>query len=286
MKLFDEERVAVGSGTDPLPQLPILRACLDICRTGIAPDATQLLEQTDRLFFVKRLDQRCGCVWIAVAPRGPVFQQVRPSHAKQENRRVARERSHLLYKVEERLFAPMQIVEHTNQRRVLRFLLEQLEERPGDLLCARPRLDLPEQRTNRGCGRLVLGQRIELLDDLHYRPVRDPLAIRQTTSAHHPRLQPGKKLGGQPRLPDPGVPEDRKQPAGALTQRLVEDGPQLLQLGLAPNHRRRTSMFRRRATQRQKFPGSHRLRLPFQLQRPDGRHVDRALDESHRAGAQ
>jgi hypothetical protein len=79
--------------------------------------------------------------------------------------------------VEQRLLSPVHVVEHTNERTLLRLLLEQLAEGPRDFLGGRRRLRLAEQRAKRQ-GRIALRQRTELLDDLDHRPVRDPLAVR------------------------------------------------------------------------------------------------------------
>ena len=84
----------------------------------------------------------------------------RAMHSEQQ-RRARREQSHRLDEVEERLLAPLQVVEADDERRLL---LEQLAERPGDLVRARRTVALAEQRSHRGGGLLVGGQGVELLD--------------------------------------------------------------------------------------------------------------------------
>ena len=51
--------------------------------------------------------------------------------AEQQDRRAGREQGDVLDEVEERLLAPLDVVEQADERRLL---LEQLAERPGDLL--------------------------------------------------------------------------------------------------------------------------------------------------------
>ena len=63
--------------------------------------------------------------------------------ADQEHRRARREQRDLLDEVEERLLAPLDVVEHDHERRRL---LEQLAERPRDLVGRGRRVPLPEQR--------------------------------------------------------------------------------------------------------------------------------------------
>ena len=86
------------------PSVALLAACLD---------ASQLLEQAIALGVVERLEQGGRRVPFAAAPARPPLQQLRPRHAEQEDRRVARQVADLLHQVEERLLSPVQIVEHT-----------------------------------------------------------------------------------------------------------------------------------------------------------------------------
>ena len=72
-------------------------------------------------------------------PGGAAVEQLRAGHAEQQERGAAGEQRDVLDQVEERLLAPLDVVEHDDERRLL---LEQLAERPGDLLRRRPRLRL------------------------------------------------------------------------------------------------------------------------------------------------
>jgi hypothetical protein len=58
----------------------------------------------------------------------------------------------VLEEVEQRLVGPLHVVEGTDKRMRLRFLLEQLAELPGDLLGASGQLGLSEQRPQRPRG--------------------------------------------------------------------------------------------------------------------------------------
>ena len=73
-------------------------------------------------------------------PGGAAVEQLRAGHAEQQERGAAREQRDMLDQVEERLLAPLDVVEHDDERRLL---LEQLAERPADLLRRRPASDSP-----------------------------------------------------------------------------------------------------------------------------------------------
>ena len=97
-----------------------------------------------------------------------------------------------------------------------RLLLEQLAERPGDLVSARPDVRLAQQRSDRRRRDRIRRQRRELLHHLDDRPVGDPVAVGQTAPAHDARLHGGECLGDQPRLAHPGVADHRHQLAARL----------------------------------------------------------------------
>jgi hypothetical protein len=79
-------------------------------------------------------------------------------------------------------------------------LLDQLAEGQGDLLGRGCGLRLTEQRPD-GHRWIALRQRVELLDDLDHRPVRDPLPVREATSADVARVDRSVEVRRQPRLP-------------------------------------------------------------------------------------
>ena len=81
-------------------------------------------------------------------------------------------------------------------------------------------------------------------------------------------------------LPTPALPEDREQLAGTLHERPAEGGTEQRQFALTSDHRRRGRPLDPTA-HRQQPPGRHRLRLPFQLQRPNRRRIDRVSHQLH-----
>src|SRR5579862_4011672 len=158
------------------------------------------------------------------------LEQLRPRRAEQQHPASRREQRDVLDEVEERLLAPVNVLEQANEWRLL---LEKLAERPRDLLAARPRLRLPQERRDRRSRRGIGRPRAELGDDLDDRPVGDPLAIGQTAPADHPRTEPRERLRRQPRLADAGFRDDRDQLAALLGTRTVPGCLDLVELPLA-----------------------------------------------------
>ena len=81
------------------------------------------------------------------------------------------------------------------------------------------------------------------LQDLGERPVRDPVAIGQTSPPKHGRhrvrpIGPHQELPGQSALAYPGVAVDRDEPGPSFGDRSRVDGPQDPQVRIAPYHRR------------------------------------------------
>ena len=112
------------------------------------------------------MDQRVGLVGGQrlqphdARPGRAALEQLRARHAEEQDRRSRREQRRRLDQVEERLLAPLDVVEADHERRLL---LEQLPERPGDLIRARALLALAEQRPESSGGRRIGRQRGELL---------------------------------------------------------------------------------------------------------------------------
>ena len=160
--LLQEERVSLGGRGDALAQAGL--------------DAAQLRQQELGLRCVERLEEYRRRVPFAAAPGGPLLEQLGAGHAEQEDRLAAREIGDVLDQIEQCLLRPVQVVEHADERVLVRLLLDQLAEAPSDLLRRGRGLRLPEQRPDRYRW-IALRQRVELLDDLDHRPVRDPLAV-------------------------------------------------------------------------------------------------------------
>ena len=200
--LGDEERVAAGGVCDPVPQR----------RVHLVAD------QLVGLVVAQRLEAQHS------RPGGAALQHLRTRHAEKEERR-GDEQGRRFDEVEEGLLAPLDVVEDDHQRRLL---FEQLAERPGDLVCARPLLALTEQRADRRCRGRVGRQRIELLDHLDHGPIGDPLAVWETAATDDPHVERGQRFRNKPRLADPRVADHGDELAlsghGALPR--LPDEPQ------------------------------------------------------------
>ena len=89
----------------------------------------------------------------------------------------------MLDQVEERLLAPLDVVEDDEEWPLCRSVLQRLADGPGDLLRGCCYVSLAKQRTDRRGRGLVRRQHGELLQHLHDRPVGNPLAVGKAASA-------------------------------------------------------------------------------------------------------
>ena len=121
--LREEERVPAGGVGDSLPQL-----------------GRQPRDQLVGRLRGQRLEAEGD------GPVGAMRDELRPGHADEQDRRRRGKQRHALDEVEEGLLAPLDVVEDDDERRLL---LEQLPERPGDLLGGGPRIGLAESATGR-----------------------------------------------------------------------------------------------------------------------------------------
>ena len=106
--LRQEERVAARGPGNPVPQLE-----------------RQPRDQLFGRFRDQRLEPESD------RPVGALREQLRPRHAHEQDRRSRGEQRHPLDELQEGLLAPLDVVEDDGERSLL---LEQLPERPGDLL--------------------------------------------------------------------------------------------------------------------------------------------------------
>jgi hypothetical protein len=79
--------------------------------------AEQPLQQLVGLGRGERLEQDRRRVQLAAAPAGPPVEQLGPSQAEQQERRLAREIGDVLQQVEEGRLGPVDVVEHGHDRR-------------------------------------------------------------------------------------------------------------------------------------------------------------------------
>ena len=134
----------------------------------------------------------------------------------------------MLDQVEERLLAPLDVVEHADERRACSS--SSLRKAQAISSAVVPSSVSPKQRAERGrCGRIG-GQRVQLLQHLHHRPVGDPLAVGQAAAADDRRLDRGEELGRQPRLADAGIPDHGHELAPSLVEGALPGCLQALQL--------------------------------------------------------
>ena len=192
--------------------------------------------------------------------------QLWPGEAEDEDRRAGGEQGDVLDEVEERLLSPVNVVEDADERFSLRLLFEQLAERPGDLLGRGALLSLPEQGAERGRCCRVGGERIQLFQHLHHRPVGDPLPVGETAATHDLGIDVAQELVGEPGLADTRRSQHGKKLAGAIALGPSEGVAQRLQLALASDHRNVMAP-RRLSPDGDEPEGRNRLRLPLQLQR-------------------
>ena len=168
--LLDEQRISLGGVTDPPPQLVV--------------HAAERVQERIGFGGVERLEQDRRRVQLPAGPRRPPVEQLGTRHAEEQERAVPRQIGDVLDQREERLLPPVEIVEDSDERRFLRLLLEKLAESPGDLVGRRRSLRGAEQRSDRRGGRFVGRKRVQPLEHLDHRPVRDPLPVGEAAAAH------------------------------------------------------------------------------------------------------
>ena len=157
---------------------------------------------------------------------GLIVEQLGPCDAEQEDRRVARHVRDVLDEIDEHRLGPLQVVDHDDLRPFGRARLEQPPK--GELRLRRRRAD------DR------VGLDADRDQDLDERPVGDALAVREAP--------PAEDVGGvahaleevrdEARLPDPGGPEQREEPARAVGHGILVVAPQPLALAFAADERR------------------------------------------------
>ena len=211
-------------------------------------------------------------------PARPPLQQVASSERDDEDRAARGEQAGALDEIEERLLAPVDVVEDDDERGLL---FEQLPERPRDLVCGRLPVGLAEEgadgRISSGVGR----RRLQILQDLDDRPVGNPLAVRKATTTNDSGLDPEKRLGDQARLADAGVADHRHQLARRTGASLRPGLTELAQLAITADEARSVAAFRR-SGDRQDPEGRNRFGLAFQHERLEHLDLDRAVHQIER----
>ena len=199
------------------------------------------------------LEEDRGRVVLPAAPGATRVEQLRSSHADDEQRRVAHPVGDVLDQVEKRRLGPVDVVEDDDERLLLRERLEQPAHGPERLLGraagAVPADDrgdpLGDDRGIRASDRrfdpgahVLLPERLG--DDLRDRTEGDSLAVRQAAAGEDARALAdlGRSLREQARLADTGGAEDGEEVAGAALHRACERVLEESPLAAPPDHRR------------------------------------------------
>ena len=183
--LLDEERVPFRRVEDPRAQRLIGRRAVEQARDERVGVAGR-----------ERLEQHRRGVQLAAAPVRPPVEQLRPRHAEQEDRRVAAEVGDVIDEIEERLLAPVDVVQHDDERplrqqppRAASASAQAISSTDGDdAAVAEHRLEGPGRgRVQAEVGEALLRRGAEqLLEHLDDRPVGDPLAVGETATRERP----------------------------------------------------------------------------------------------------
>ena len=211
-------------------------------------------------------------------PGGAALGELRPRHAEQQDRGTRGQERDVLDQIQERLLAPLDVVEDDHDRPFCRGLLQRLAERPGDLLRGCRSLRLAQQRPDRLRGGLFGGPQVELLQYLDDRPVRDPLPIGRAAATHDRRVDGSQSLRGEPGLADAGIADDRHQLAALLRPYALPRLPQDPELALTAHEQLPVPALRRIAHPQQPI-GGNRVGLALQLERFDRLDVSCVSDE-------
>ena len=118
----------------------------------------------------------------------------------------------MLDEIEEARLRPVHVLEHGNERPLLRCPLHQPAHPEGDLL-GRALTDTEQRGDARVLHGLVAQ---ELLHDLDGGPVRDPLAVREAPSGDDRRVGTVEEVLGEAGLSDARRSEDGEERAGSF----------------------------------------------------------------------
>ena len=202
--------------------------------------------------------------------------ELRPRHAEQQDRRARGEERDVLDQVEKRLLAPLDVVEHHDERPLGGSLLQRLAKGPRDVL---RRVVASSRRAASGSTprRPPRGAAGRAASDLDHRPVRDPLAVGKAAAADDRRLDRGQRLAASRDLPTPASPTT----VTSSQRRSARTRSQHPARSRARAHGRRTAPHAAAPARRvcEESVGGDRLGLTLQLQRLDRFDLDRFPDE-------
>ena len=278
-RLLDEERVALGLLEQRLP-----------LRGRELAVGEQRVEQLLALLGRERLELGRSGAEAAAAPARPDVEQLGTGEAEDHQRRVLDPLGQVLDQLEQRLLAPVDVLEDEDQRPRVGELGGPLARRPGDLLLAALGLDplehadgereqvgdrvvaaLGAQLRDRLLDRIVVRDPGRDLDHLGERPVGDALAVGKRAADEDARLFDAlEELAREPALPDPGLAVDREEVRALVLDHAAERVLEQLELEVAADERRGD---RRRpavaVADLEQAPGELRLAEALQVDRAD-----------------
>ena len=139
----------------------------------------------------------------------------------------------VLDEVEKARLRPMHVLEHGNERPLLRRSLHEPAHAECDLLGR-----TVAETEQRGDARILDGVALKLFHDLDGRPVRDPLAVREAPAGDDPRVGTLDEVSGQARFSDARRSEDREERAGSLRPNPVPGVGEQSRLACAADEKR------------------------------------------------
>src|SRR5581483_9056381 len=242
----------------------------------------------------------------AAAPGRADVEQLRPREAEDEERRLAHPGGEVLDQLEQRLLAPVDVLEDEHERLRGGELLGPRARGPGDLLLRALALDGLEdadgeaeqvgdgvvfavgaQLLLRLVERVVVGDAGRGLHHLGERPVRDALAVRERAAEEDGRaLDAGYELAREAALADAGIAVDRDERGAARADGALVRVLEQLELALAADERRREPAHGRAGVDdADGAVGDDRLAEAAQLERADLFELDAVAEEAGGGGA-
>jgi hypothetical protein len=286
-ELLEEQRIALGGRQDAAGG------------GRVELGAGDRLDQRERVRAVERVERehRPAAAWRR--PGGAILEQLGAGEADDRDRRAGRERDNVLEQLEQRRVGPVRVLDDEHERALGGDRLEQPPHRPERLARLRRVVGEADRAEHAGGDRLGLvdarQRRIEplrgraageLADHLRERPVRDRIAVGKAAPDRDRRRSGdvGHELAREPRLADPGRPDDCHQAARPVGAGAVEHGAQRVELALARDERRRARPERDRALgdEPEHAPGRHRRPPAAQRDRLELLRADLVLDELER----
>ncbi len=257
--LLDEERIATGSVGDLLAE----------------PAGHVLREQRVDVLFLERFESK------RYRPGSAPLDKLGPGETDEQDRGARRKERDVLDEVEQGLLGPLDIVEDDEERPLPGGRFECLTEGPSDLVCSCHGLLPAEQRVDGGGSRIAKTRQLELLQHLYDRPVGVPLAVGQAAALHDLRVNRGRQLSRETRLPDPRVSDDGHELAATLAPHPLPGIPQRRKLALATDELHPVGALRRFAHADQSVCGNG-PQPALHLHRPNPLDLGRLADERER----